>query len=141
MVVNPRASNGRGLALTGRPRGDREGVGGAVIHSLSATVGCRNWQQTAGFPRRGVRKRAGRTAKCGSLYPKAFAGVPAGTGCATSSCPRSRSLDLATKQTRRLTRLNNRGAMRTFDIAPDGKQIVFDRLRENSDIVLIDLRR
>jgi Tol biopolymer transport system component len=49
------------------------------------------------------------------------------------------SLDLATKQTRRLTRLNNRGAMRTFDIAPDGKQIVFDRLRENSDIVLIDL--
>jgi len=48
------------------------------------------------------------------------------------------SLDLATKQTRRLTRLNDRGAMRTFDIAPDGKQIVFDRLRENSDIVLID---
>ena len=29
--------------------------------------------------------------------------------------------------------------MRTFDITPDGKQIVFDRLRENSDIVLIDL--
>jgi hypothetical protein len=26
--------------------------------------------------------------------------------------------------------------MRTFDITPDGKQIVFDRLRENSDIVL-----
>jgi hypothetical protein len=30
-------------------------------------------------------------------------------------------------------------AMRTFDITPDGKQIVFDRERENSDIVLIDL--
>jgi hypothetical protein len=29
--------------------------------------------------------------------------------------------------------------MRTFDITPDGRQIVFDRLRENSDIVLIDL--
>ena len=27
--------------------------------------------------------------------------------------------------------------MRTFDITPDGKQIVFDRLRENSDVVLI----
>jgi hypothetical protein len=31
--------------------------------------------------------------------------------------------------------------MRTFDITPDSKQIVFDRLRENSDIVLIDLPR
>lgn len=43
------------------------------------------------------------------------------------------------KKTRRLTRLGNRDAMRTFDITPDGKQIVFDRLRENSDVVLIDL--
>ena len=48
-------------------------------------------------------------------------------------------LDLATKKTRPLTHLNNGAAMRTFDVAPDGKQIVFDRLRENSDIVLIDL--
>ena len=48
-------------------------------------------------------------------------------------------LDIATKRERQLTRLNNSGAMRTFDITPDGKQIVFDRLRENSDIVLIDL--
>jgi hypothetical protein len=30
--------------------------------------------------------------------------------------------------------------MRTFNITPDGKQIVFDRLRENSAAVLIDLR-
>jgi len=29
--------------------------------------------------------------------------------------------------------------MWTFDIMPDGKQIVFDRLRENSDIVVMDL--
>lgn len=49
------------------------------------------------------------------------------------------SLDIATKKTRRLTSLNSRAAMRTFDITPDGKEIVFDRLRENSDIVLIDL--
>jgi Tol biopolymer transport system component len=48
-------------------------------------------------------------------------------------------LDLATMHSRRLTRLNNPAAMRTFDIAPDGRQIVFDRLRENSDILLIDL--
>ena len=46
-------------------------------------------------------------------------------------------LDLATMKSRPLTQLQNRGAMRTFDITPDGKQIVFDRLRENSDVVLI----
>ncbi len=50
-------------------------------------------------------------------------------------------LDLTTMKTRPLTRLNNPAAMRTFDITPDGKEIVFDRLRENSDIVLIDLSR
>jgi hypothetical protein len=29
--------------------------------------------------------------------------------------------------------------LQTFDITPDGKQIVFDRSRENSDIAVIDL--
>jgi Tol biopolymer transport system component len=48
-------------------------------------------------------------------------------------------LNLATRQTRQLTRLANLASMRTFDITPDGKQIVFDRLRNNSDIELIDL--
>jgi serine/threonine protein kinase len=47
-------------------------------------------------------------------------------------------LDLGTMNTRRLTRLADRATMRTFDITPDGKQIVFDRLRENSAVVLID---
>jgi hypothetical protein len=47
---------------------------------------------------------------------------------------------LATKTTRQLTRLSDRGGwIQTFDITPDGKEIVFDRIRENSDIVLIDL--
>ena len=48
-------------------------------------------------------------------------------------------LDLGTMRSRRLTRLSNPAAMRTFDITPDGRRIVFDRLRENSDILLIDL--
>ena len=48
-------------------------------------------------------------------------------------------LDLATMKSRLLTRLQNRATMRTFDITRDGKQIVFDRLRENSSVVLIDL--
>jgi serine/threonine protein kinase/Tol biopolymer transport system component len=48
-------------------------------------------------------------------------------------------LDLSTKKIKPLTHLADDATMRTFDIAPDGKQIVFDRLRDNSDIVLIDL--
>jgi serine/threonine protein kinase len=48
-------------------------------------------------------------------------------------------LDLGTMRSRRLTRLSNPAAMRTFDITSDGRRIVFDRLRENSDILLIDL--
>ncbi len=49
-------------------------------------------------------------------------------------------LDLKTMKSRRLTQLADRAAMRTFDITPDGKQIVFDRLGENSAAVQIDLR-
>jgi Tol biopolymer transport system component len=48
-------------------------------------------------------------------------------------------LDLATMKSRPLAQLNNSATMRTFDITPDEKQIVFDRAKENSDIVLIDL--
>jgi Tol biopolymer transport system component len=48
-------------------------------------------------------------------------------------------LDLASMKSRPLSKLQNRGAMRTFDITSDGKQIVFDRLRENSQVVMIDL--
>jgi Tol biopolymer transport system component len=48
-------------------------------------------------------------------------------------------LDLASMKSRLLTRLQNLAAMRTFDITSDGKQIVFDRLRENSQVVMIDL--
>ncbi len=52
-----------------------------------------------------------------------------------------RVLDLGTKETRPLTRFGNRAEIQTFDIAPDGKSIVFDRIVPNSDIVLIDLPR
>jgi Tol biopolymer transport system component len=48
-------------------------------------------------------------------------------------------LDLATMQDRQLTRLNDAGTISTFDVTPDGTRIVFDRLRDHSDIVLIDL--
>lgn len=50
-------------------------------------------------------------------------------------------LDVASKKARPLTQLHDPSAMRAFDITPDGKHIVFDRLRENSDLVLIDLEK
>jgi Tol biopolymer transport system component len=48
-------------------------------------------------------------------------------------------LDLSTMRSRRLTHLSNPAVMRTFDVTPDGRRIVFDRLQENSEILLIDL--
>jgi len=48
-------------------------------------------------------------------------------------------LDLVTKKTRPLTHLAGLATMRSFDITPDRKHIVFDRLRDNSDVVLIEL--
>jgi len=47
-------------------------------------------------------------------------------------------LDFATGETRRLTQFEDSSIMRTFDITPDGKTIVFDRRRDNSDVVLIE---
>jgi hypothetical protein len=47
--------------------------------------------------------------------------------------------DLATQNSRQLARLPGDATTNTFDITPDGKHIVFDRLREHSDIVMIDL--
>jgi serine/threonine protein kinase/Tol biopolymer transport system component len=48
-------------------------------------------------------------------------------------------LDLASMKSRPLTKLQNRATMRTFDVTSNGTQIVFDRLRENSQVVMIDL--
>ena len=48
--------------------------------------------------------------------------------------------DLDTGHLRQLTDLKpSEFDMKSFDVSPDGKQILFDRTRENSDIVLIDL--
>jgi Tol biopolymer transport system component len=58
----------------------------------------------------------------------------------TDASPDFWLLDLATKTTRQLTHLNDRGGrIQTFDIAPGGNAIVFDRVQENSDVVLIEL--
>jgi serine/threonine protein kinase/Tol biopolymer transport system component len=48
-------------------------------------------------------------------------------------------LDIASGRSRQLTRLSGGASTSTFDVSPDGTRIVFDRLREISDIVLIEL--
>jgi len=51
-------------------------------------------------------------------------------------------LDLTDRKTRQLTKITwptSQGKIGTFDITADGKQIIFDRSSDNSDIVLIDL--
>jgi Tol biopolymer transport system component len=48
-------------------------------------------------------------------------------------------LNLTTKETHQITNLSDRGTLGPFDISPDGKQIVFGRSRENSDIYLIEI--
>jgi Tol biopolymer transport system component len=47
--------------------------------------------------------------------------------------------DLATGQRRRLTALRPGASLQRFDVSPDGKRILFERVQENSDIVLIEL--
>ncbi|MEO5894397.1 MAG: LpqB family beta-propeller domain-containing protein, partial [Vicinamibacterales bacterium] len=47
-------------------------------------------------------------------------------------------LDLENNTTRQLTHVGDTGRLRTFDITPDGRQLVFDRARQNGDIVLIE---
>jgi Tol biopolymer transport system component len=68
--------------------------------------------------------------------------LPAGSGLIyMQGIPSAQNLwmlDLATMKTRQLTRFSSTGAIRSFDISPDGN-IVFDRLRGNSHVVLIDL--
>ena len=46
-------------------------------------------------------------------------------------------VDLETGKERRLTSFGRRVIVRDFDVSPDDREIVFDRLQENSDVVLI----
>jgi Tol biopolymer transport system component len=50
-------------------------------------------------------------------------------------------VDLDTGQRRQLTNLKPGYSIKSFDVSPDGRQIIFDRAPQNSDIVLIDLAR
>lgn len=47
--------------------------------------------------------------------------------------------DVATGRQRRLTALRPGASLQRFDVSPDGKRILFERVQENADIVLIEL--
>jgi serine/threonine protein kinase/Tol biopolymer transport system component len=51
------------------------------------------------------------------------------------------AIDLRTGRERQLTSLGRRFVIGDFDLSRDGREIVFDRTREESDIVLFDLPR
>jgi Tol biopolymer transport system component len=48
-------------------------------------------------------------------------------------------VNITTGERRKLSDLKTGWPIRSFDVSPDGKRILFDRVQENSDIVLIDL--
>jgi dipeptidyl aminopeptidase/acylaminoacyl peptidase len=71
--------------------------------------------------------------------------LPDGTGLVIMQGVFSRQnfslLDLRAGTLRPLTNLQPGFEMRTFDVSPDGKRILFDRFRRNADVVLIELAR
>jgi Tol biopolymer transport system component len=50
-------------------------------------------------------------------------------------------IDLDTGAERQLTTFGPDFAIRDFDISPDGRELVLERVQEQSDVVLLDLRR
>ncbi len=49
--------------------------------------------------------------------------------------------DVATGESRRLTTLKPGESLLRYDVSPDGRQVFFERARENSDVVMIELPR
>lgn len=50
-------------------------------------------------------------------------------------------IDLESGAERQLTNLPPDFNVRNFDVSPDGREVVLERVREHSDIVLLDLSR
>jgi hypothetical protein len=48
-------------------------------------------------------------------------------------------IDLDTDERRQLTDFGREFAIRDFDVSADGREIVFDRRQENSDLALIEI--
>ncbi|HUL35574.1 MAG TPA: protein kinase [Candidatus Eisenbacteria bacterium] len=115
------------------PRGDLIVYGGTQVFTLMPLLGVHPDGTPAKLPEIHV-QRDGERARF----------LPDGSGLVYMLGPTTAGqdfwlLDLGTMRSRRLTRLNDPAAMQTFDITSDGSRIVFDRLREDADILLIDL--
>jgi hypothetical protein len=50
-------------------------------------------------------------------------------------------IDLETGAERQLTNLTPDFDIRDFDVSPDGREVVLERLQERSNVVLLDLLR
>jgi len=79
-----------------------------------------------------------------TVFPHNYRVLPDGSGVVYIRGPRSTPefmlFDINTRRITQLTRINSKtsfGELRGFDIAADGKSIIFDRVQENSDIVVI----
>jgi Tol biopolymer transport system component len=129
-----RLTSGAALDPVWSPAGDLIVYGGANVFTNAPLMGIRPDGTPVKLPSINVR-REGQRARF----------LPDGSGLVymQNQTPAQDfwMLDLATMQSRPLTKLSTVETMRTFDITPDGQQIVFDRQRDNSDIVLIDLPR
>ncbi len=127
-----RLASGPALDPVWSPAGDLIVFGGANVFTNLPLVGVRSDGTPVPLPEINVR-REGERARF----------LPDGSGLIYMQNPDVSQdfwlLELPRVQSRRLTQLSELDAMRTFDVTPDGKEIVFDRMRQNSDIVLIDL--
>ena len=128
-----RLATGAFLDPVWSPRGDLIVYGGTQVFTSMPLLGLHPDGTPAKLPEINVR-REGQRARF----------LPDGTGLvymqgSTKNGQDFWLLDLSTMRSRRLTQLSNPAIMQAFDVTPDGKQIVFDRIRENSNIVLIDL--
>jgi Tol biopolymer transport system component len=128
-----RIATGSFLDPVWSPRGDLIVYGGTQVFTLMPLRGVHPDGTPAELPEINV-QREGERARF----------LPDGTGLIymqgdTTAGQDFWMLDLRTMRSRRLTRLSNSAAMRTFDVTPDGSRVVFDRLQQHSDILLIDL--
>ena len=127
-----RLAEGAAVNPVWSPHGDLIVYNGPIVEGLASLRAITPEGQTVRIPEVEVRPGGQRF-------------MPDGSGVVyQSNVMNFHVLDLATGTTRQLTRhdLNApRMTGRTFDVSPDGAQIVFDRSKEESDVVLIELAR